>query len=290
MSVSPVSFENIHLPSASSFGLRHYQLPPSLALKAQPHFHMMYECMWFREIEGEVEINDVIYSLSPGTLMFVPTLQAHSMRSSASDQDFFLFQYEARLYRELDLTPSHQPMMVPLVSKLDQDSAQHLNHLLKWSTELGEQALEWGMKASLLKALLLFIHQQQLKQQLEPFDGTSPAVSHKSMARILPLLQTIEQGDALRMSLDDAAEFCGMSRYHFSRTFKSLFGQNFKDYLLRRKISAAVSLLIHSEQSIADIAYQCEFTDTAYFCSKFRQQMGQTPGEFRRLLININEF
>nr|WP_224746003.1 AraC family transcriptional regulator [Neiella litorisoli] len=141
-----------------------------------------------------------------------------------------------------------------------------------------------------MRTLLLFV--AQLQHQHNEANATlsadPPTLSKHN--KVLPLLQRLESDLKLQVSLDDAASYCGMSRSHFSRTFKALLGQNFKDYLLKRKISAAVGLLVNSELTIAEIAYQCEFTDSAYFCAKFKQQMGQTPRQFRHGVWQANEF
>ncbi|MNE95491.1 HTH-type transcriptional activator RhaS [compost metagenome] len=56
---------------------------------------------------------------------------------------------------------------------------------------------------------------------------------------------------------------------------------SFKEYLIGKKIAQSTELLRNTELSITDIAYQCEFTDSAYYCFKFRSLMGVTPKTFR---------
>ncbi|GGA67296.1 hypothetical protein GCM10011369_06200 [Neiella marina] len=285
-----VSFENIHLPAATHYGLRHYQLRPDQCFSIDDHFHLMYELMWFRDISASVTIQERSYSLRANSLLFVPSLMVHRMKTEAKRQDFFLLQYEAGLYADLDLLPQQQPMLLPLITELEERDAERMNHLTGWLEQVEEGPQQLLLKQSLMRTLLLFVAQLQHQQRHLQSSEFSGHRAQSGMNKVFPLLQRLESDPKLQISLDDAASYCGMSRYHFSRTFKTLLGQNFKDYLLKRKISAAVGLLINTELTIAEIAYQCEFTDSAYFCAKFKQQMGQTPRQFRNGVLQANEF
>jgi len=60
----------------------------------------------------------------------------------------------------------------------------------------------------------------------------------------------------------------------------------FKEYIFLRKLKVAVQLLTSSQLKIVDVAQTAGFTDSAYFCLRFRQHLGCTPLEFRDRLDN----
>ena len=66
-----------------------------------------------------------------------------------------------------------------------------------------------------------------------------------------------------------------------SRTFKSAFGISFKKFMLLRKLNIAVNLLTNTDLKISDISQSAGFTDSAYFCLKFKEMMNDTPQSFR---------
>lgn len=284
-----VSFENIHLPATTHFGCRHYQLRADQQFKIEPHFHLMYELMWFREIAGGVTIGDQHVELTDNTLLFVPSLMVHELTTGPVRHDFFLLQYGAALYADLNLSPQQQPTATPLIQQLNQEDGSHLDHLLAWLVRLEQGAGQAVLKQSVMRTLVLLVRHIQQNVQVSS-EQALPPQQQRSRSKILPLVQRLEVEPKLQMNLDDAAASCGMSRYHFSRTFKALLGQNFKDYLLKRKLSMAIGLLVNSQLTIAEIAYQCDFTDSAYFCAKFKQHMGQTPRQFRQATIAGQEF
>ncbi|MDU1458706.1 MAG: helix-turn-helix transcriptional regulator, partial [Klebsiella sp.] len=74
---------------------------------------------------------------------------------------------------------------------------------------------------------------------------------------------------------------CRWSKSWFSRTFKSAFGISFKKFMLLRKLNIAINLLTNTDLKISDISQSAGFTDSAYFCLKFKEMMNDTPQSFR---------
>ncbi len=274
-----LEYENIQTPQGQQMGLWRYgRKQPSSAVEVGEHFHLMSELMWFQSASGEIEVAGERWPLGPGTLLFVPPLLSHSLRVDGGEDDFYLLQYESNYYREIDLPLHLRPALQPVVVALDEAERERVNQLLCWAEEVSLQ--NPALRDSLLRSLLVYVKGLDGLQG-EPGRAGQP-LQETAIARLLPLVEHLEDEQNLAMSLDEAAEICGFSRYYFSRLFKRCFGQNFKEYLLKRRIASAAALLRSSELSLAQIAYRCEFTDSAYFCAKFRQTMGVTPGKFRR--------
>lgn len=80
----------------------------------------------------------------------------------------------------------------------------------------------------------------------------------------------------------DAAEIVGMSQPTFSRHFKRATGQNFSDVLRKLRIAHARRLLVGKDTPISDICYAVGFSNFSNFNRQFRQEVGQTPREYRR--------
>ena len=55
------------------------------------------------------------------------------------------------------------------------------------------------------------------------------------------------------------------------------------EYIAKRRIQEAKSLLTSTELSIADIAEQTGFGSESYFCKLFRRYEGMTPSAFRNV-------
>src|SRR6266540_3713712 len=73
-----------------------------------------------------------------------------------------------------------------------------------------------------------------------------------------------------RITERDMAQLCHMSISEFSRAFHGENGCCFREFLLRRRVQAAASLLVSSDSAIADIAFEVGFGDPTQLSRHFR--------------------
>src|ERR1700682_5050815 len=85
-----------------------------------------------------------------------------------------------------------------------------------------------------------------------------------------------------RTRLSELAAECGLSISHFARSFKASFGVSAHRWLVQRRIERSQELLIHTLDSLADIADVTGFADQAAFTRTFHQTVGISPGRWRR--------
>ena len=85
-----------------------------------------------------------------------------------------------------------------------------------------------------------------------------------------------------RIRLSQLAAECGLSVSHFARSFKATFGVSAHRWLVQRRIERSQELLIHTLDSLADIADVTGFADQAAFTRTFHQTVGVSPGRWRR--------
>ncbi|WP_220718436.1 helix-turn-helix transcriptional regulator [Agarivorans litoreus] len=290
MAAHPLSFENIHLPQGKSYYLRRFHIIDEPSLGIPTHFHMLCELMLFKKIKGQVGIGGQSIELNDNSLVFVPSLAMHEMEMQGEEREFSLLQFQRYLYSELALLDVASQLEKPVVLQLNDQQAGYLHSQFAWLENVDNNNDGRNLAHSLLRTLFLFLAGQQSRCQFSTEKNASVLKENKGLAKIIPLLHHLESQQTLNLSLQQAADICGMSRYHFSRVFKSLFAQNYKDYLLKRKINTAVAMLSDSKQSITQIAYACEFSDSAYFCAKFKQVMGMSPGQFRQSTQTVLSF
>jgi len=85
------------------------------------------------------------------------------------------------------------------------------------------------------------------------------------------------------ISLDDIAELAGFSKYHFTRLFKQFTDNTFYKYLNKRRIEHAEQLLINSNLSITEVAFQSGFSSLSAFIRMFKLIKHCTPTDFRNI-------
>ena len=83
-------------------------------------------------------------------------------------------------------------------------------------------------------------------------------------------------------SLEDIAKHIGFSVTYFSQLFKAHMGQPFVQYRNEFRVSKAKELLITSQESITNIAFDTGFSDSTYFIRVFKEITGMTPSEYKK--------
>ncbi|MGY5452857.1 helix-turn-helix transcriptional regulator [Agarivorans sp. MS3-6] len=290
MAAHALSFENIHLPQGKPYYLRRFHIIEEPKLVIPTHFHMLGEIMLFKKIAGQVGINGQTVELSDNALVFIPSLGMHEMEMEGLEREFSLLQFEHYLFSELNLLDISSQLEQALVIQLNEQQASFLHSQFAWLQSVDEDSEGRNLAYSLLRTIFLFLAHQRQGALFNSEQASVALRENKGLSKIIPLLHHLENQQTLNLSLQQAADICGMSKYHFSRVFKSLFDQNYKDYILKRKINTAVAMLSDSKQSITQIAYACEFSDSAYFCAKFKQVMGVSPGKFRQSTETVLSF
>lgn len=86
----------------------------------------------------------------------------------------------------------------------------------------------------------------------------------------------------MELSLTLTSAHVGMSPSYFSAFFIREAGIGFKEYVTAQRLDVARQLLRQSGESINDISEKCGFLTPSYFISVFKNQMGMTPGAYRK--------
>ena len=87
---------------------------------------------------------------------------------------------------------------------------------------------------------------------------------------------------AARIRIEDLARLLDLSESHFSRAFRRAFGISPHDYLARRRIELAQSLMLTTDERLCAIALHCGLCDQSHFTTLFRRIVGETPYAWRR--------
>ena len=101
------------------------------------------------------------------------------------------------------------------------------------------------------------------------------------MNRLRSVTEFIEDHLEADLALVDLANILGMNLFHFARSFKQSTGLPPHQYVLRKRIERAKSLLVEPQLSIAEVALRCGFGSQSNFTTAFRRLTNVTPGAYR---------
>ena len=99
-----------------------------------------------------------------------------------------------------------------------------------------------------------------------------------------PAVQVIRDKYMNKISGDELAQLCGMSRYHFCRTFKKIMGMTAVQYQTQCRLKIAEILLKNGDKTISEIAHETGFEDEAYFSRCYKKNKGMSPKSARAIL------
>lgn len=83
-------------------------------------------------------------------------------------------------------------------------------------------------------------------------------------------------------SLNTIAEQFGNSPSNFSRTFKTMFGVNFKAYVDTKKMWEAKRLLSETDLTVEEISVRLNYSNASNFLRAFKSQFLISPGQYRK--------
>lgn len=161
--------------------------------------------------------------------------------------------------------------------------------------EYAKRALELGAKAYLLKPL----SNEELKREFEQLfvamekDSAHSRLSRERMeyslekgtdakSKIQLAIRYIQNHYAEDIAVNEMAEKFSMSPNYFSSMFKKETNKSAVNYITEYRIQKARDYLVHSEESVVDIAKKVGYEDSQYFFRVFKKAVGVTPLQYRR--------
>lgn len=109
---------------------------------------------------------------------------------------------------------------------------------------------------------------------------TAKSVSDKPLW-VKRVVELLNDSNYNYFSLESLASELDLHPVYLSRTFPKYFNTTISDYIRSIKLEKASRLLIASSLSIAQIAYECKFSDESHFIKVFKKAYGMTPFQFR---------
>ena len=87
----------------------------------------------------------------------------------------------------------------------------------------------------------------------------------------------IEENYHWKIRFPELARNCGYSFDLFRRKFKETYGISPKNYLIGLRLERAREMLLSTDLSCTEIAYECGFSDSAQFSTMYRARFGASP-------------
>lgn len=190
----------------------------------------------------------------------------------------------------IPLNYSFGVITVILISRTD-SYEDFKNHLKEFSINASEQYMQLlGVDAgiNILRTAEGFVDlEKNIKNIVRLTDNEIS--EFKSMDTISKAKDYIDKNYFRDIPLSEIAEYVSMSPYYFSKIFKRETGENFSNFLNKRRIDAACEFLIKSDYKTEQIYKMVGYNSKNYFFKLFKLYMGVTPQEYRSGMMQNGE-
>ena len=178
-----------------------------------------------------------------------------------------------------DVRFSHMPIIL-LTAKATKD-----DHIAGYETGADDYIYK-PFDEQILKARVksLIIRLEKLRLHFIGHDGIidhsieTNALDMKFMEGVLAEIKQNYQDP--EFNVNQIIEMMGMSRSVFYKKFKSLSDQSINDLIKTFRLKKAAKLLADGNLTVSQVAYDCGFTDPAYFSRVFKEYHNMAPKDF----------
>lgn len=171
--------------------------------------------------------------------------------------------------------PLPSPQTLPI------DDRRTLRDILRWIANLNRE-LRWQAPAHrvAVEASLLGLMTEIERLQHHPCGNAARPITpyQRLLARFR---DEVERSFRTPMKLDDYLKTLRVSEPQLRYACQKVGETSPMQMLLNRRLIEARRLLLYSDLSITECCHQTGFDDPSYFSRLFRQQIGQSPREFR---------
>lgn len=253
----------------------------------EPHTHPYYEIFYLINGDCTFFLNHNIYQLNKGDMVIVPKGEIHNATfpEHGTSERFVVCFREANLSWLDDLLGSEmvqQTIEAGVISIPDRrrEYVESLMAKLLFENDGPDVLSPAFIRTGIVELFLFIIRCQRYEHNaIKEID-----VDNQLMQEIATY---IYQNYDKKLTLVDMSEKFNISRSYLSKKFKVITGFGFKEYVVNVRIKNACRLLLETNKSITDIAFECGFNDSNYFGDAFRHVKGVSPNKYRKYNENV---
>ncbi|MDO5425729.1 MAG: AraC family transcriptional regulator [Eubacteriales bacterium] len=284
-------YQEVHVQHGTehyNFAVYEYNLAPGYHF-LYSHWHHEYEIIYLEYGKMTFELDGRPITLLDNQAIFVNRYQIHSCCCFPKTKcryvcivfgERFLFpDPKALIYQKYILPLNQNRLIPPEVFRGKYPWEREILISIRQLLSLN-QAQSEGYELGQQLALLNIFHIMIENGAFTPI----PDVQSSARTWIKRSLNLIQCNYNTDLRVEDIARELNMCTEHFIRSFKKHVGKTPKEYLIKYRIDQAISLLLSTDLSVADIAQQCGFNDVSYFSRCFRKNTGYSALAFRKTM------
>ncbi len=244
------------------------------------HHHPSHELYYQIKGEREYFIEDRFFKISEGDFVLIPKGMLH--RTAGKGTSRFLI-YFSDTFLARFFTPAATAELLnkkPLVFRADDAVRDRLDG--SFTALLAEFHKAGDATGSESDATLAGYLYQILFTLTHATNVYVPDTY--ADARIAQVIQYINEHYGHISDIEEIASRFFISKFHLCRIFNKNLGIPLITYLNTIKIREACTMMKQGHSNLTEIAMQCGFNSSSYFCKVFKSEKGISPTEYKKRL------
>lgn len=242
------------------------------------------------EGEARTYINDKVYTLQPGFLYLTPPFTLHDDECDSCFSLYYIHFYEKTINKEtifdrydFPIGISGDDLGLSLTKRLHSiNPDRHLRHFDPQMYDNFPTFSQYIADNNKMPLHSVVETQGILYQLLARFLEQAQIKSGNRNERVSKCLRYIHENVDKDVSISQLAGVACISEDHLIRLFKKDMQCTPLRYINLKKIEKAQLLLLTTDISVRDIAFDLSIDNISYFNRLFKQHTGKTPTEYRK--------
>lgn len=229
--------------------------------------HLLILCS---EGKGHFQSENIEFTITANDILFIPKGTKHKYLADKTEPwTIYWCHFEGHLFQQfmdhIGINEHNPVLKVTDISDFKSEFTQLLS-LPKHGLELNAFIVAANICKKLLSLCCLQKHQFQTEKKAFRLDNVNAYLSENITENL---------------TLDEMAQYHSLSKFHFSKKFKQVFGATPMKHFLSMKIQHACIQLDTTNLTIKAIAESIGIDDPYYFSRLFKKVMGMSPKQYR---------
>lgn len=282
MQIQNNTYENVTLQPDLGFDIRFVTMNHNSPF----HWHRELEILYILNGHATVNMDGEKYELNPLDAIVIDFSKVHEVLYQLPQTMGICIHISRRLmYRALE-----QPELVSIqcadkhLTPEQRDTYNEICEALKKITILYvNQESTYKLRST---ALILEIMACLIETFTAPVAQSVSETKTGTMGRLEQICDYVEHHYKEEIILQDAADELGLNREYFCRFFKQNIGVSFIKYVNQVRINHIYQDILHTDDSIQEIAERHGFFNQKLFYRMFKERYDCTPREARNMARN----
>lgn len=248
------------------------------------HYHDFYEIYIQDSNSRDHIVSNKFYKLNPRDVMLLKPNVLHQSISLDSHTRTVVYFTDAFLKQYFTAGTIQKFLSVFQYSCLSL-SADNYYRAANMIREMNKEMISDPDNTIFIKLAELFLILLRNAKQFPPDLRDSSVIDSRDHNHdsISPLISYVHENFLSLTGIEEIASTFYITPSHLCRTFKKLTGYTVIQYINILKIQRACRLLHETRKSVTEIALDCSFNSTMYFCKTFKSILNLTPSEYRKI-------